>query len=85
MRELRRGAQALPASGQAKVPVPLEARLERWPREAEFVLVAFRSGLLEEGIAQGEHVEIEAGIEIVAVGVGDVLVFVGEGPGARTR
>ena len=29
--------------------------------------------------------EVEAGIEVVAVGVGDVLVFVGEGPGARAR
>jgi len=28
-------------------------------------------------------VEVEAGIEVVAVAVGDVLVFVGEGPGAR--
>ena len=52
MRELSKSAQALPASGQAGVPVPFRGEIDRWQaRGGNFVIVAFRSGLLEEGIA----------------------------------
>jgi hypothetical protein len=41
--------------------------------------------LFKEGIAQKNEVKVHAGIEIVAVGVRNVLVFVTEAPGTVAR
>jgi hypothetical protein len=41
--------------------------------------------LFKEGIAQEDEMEVHAGIEIVPVGIGNVLVFVTEAPGAVAR
>ena len=41
--------------------------------------------LFEEGVADVDHVDVNAGVERVAVGVRDVLELVAESPGARAR
>jgi hypothetical protein len=44
-----------------------------------------RNELAEEGVADEDRVYVDAGIEGVAIAVGNVLVLIAEDPGARAR